>query len=197
MTAKRAKASTRPTTSAASEVFVALLRGVNVGGTRKVPMKELVTVAERAGFDAVRTYIQSGNVVLQSALDGAAVEATLEAAIEAHFGFAVPIVARRASEWRTFAGGSPFPEADRDRPNLVLLGLCKSAPARGAKEHIERYAKAGERVHVSPRGVWIDFPNGSGGSKITPAVLDRAVGATVTTRNVRTVRALAAMLEER
>lgn len=76
---------------------IALLRGVNVGGHRRLPMAELRSACAEAGFDAVRNYIQSGNLVLASADDTRATEARIEAAIHVRFGFAVDVVPKAAA----------------------------------------------------------------------------------------------------
>ena len=79
---------------------VALLRGINVGGNKKVPMAELRALGEKLGWRQVATYIQSGNVVFAGGGGAAAAERALEQAIEKRFGFPVPVVVRTAAQWR-------------------------------------------------------------------------------------------------
>jgi len=176
--------------------FVALLRGINVGGNKKVPMAELRELAEKLGWQQVATYIASGNVLFAGKQAAAAAERALEQAIERHFGFAVPVVVRTAAQWRAFAAGSPFRDAEQARPNALHLGSAKAAPARGAAAALHEYAKAGERIAIDGGAIWIDFRNGVAGSKLTPAVLDRLVGSPVTLRNWKTVQAIAGLLGE-
>ncbi len=183
-----------PQANGAPVRMAALLRGINVGGNKKVPMAELRELAKDIGGQDVETYIQSGNLVLTTSMGARDVEASLEQALLARFGFEVEVVVRTASQWRSYAKGSPFPEAEVDRPHMLLLGLSKRPPKPGAAEGLRAYAKAGERVDVVGDAVWVDFPVGAGKSKVTPAVLDRLVGSTVTTRNWRTVLKLAEML---
>lgn len=177
-----------------SDPVVALLRGVNVGGHKKVPMAELRELAAGLGARDVATYIQSGNLVASIDLTPAELEVALERAIEQRFGFAVEVVARTATQWRAYASGSPFPDAEGERPNLVLLGLSKRPPAREAALELRARATAGERVELRGDAIWMDLPRGSGTSKLTPAALDRAAGSAVTTRNWRTVQKLAELL---
>lgn len=82
--------------------YVALLRGINVGGHRKVPMAKLRAVAAEAGFAAVQTYVASRNVVLESDLDREAVEAVLEETIKRGFGFQVDVVVRSGEQWAAY-----------------------------------------------------------------------------------------------
>ncbi len=174
--------------------MVALLRAVNVGGTRKVPMADLREILTAEGFADVATYIQSGNVVLSSGLGAAATAAAFEAAFARRFGFEAPVVLRTAAEWASYAGDGPFTEAKRDRPNLVHLCLAAGPMKPGAVEAVRAKAAAGEQVEAAGDALWIDYPHGAGTSKITPAVLDRAAGAPVTSRNWNTVRKLQEML---
>lgn len=177
------------------KAFVALVRAINVGG-RKVPMADLCRIVTALGFRNVCNYIQSGNLVfLGSAKAGPSeVEAAVEQAIERTFGFAADVVVRTKAAWATYAKGSPFPDAQADRPQHVLLGLSKQAPKGDAAPRLQAYAVSGERVAVIGDAVWIDFPEGMARTKITPAVLDRLVGSPVTGRNWRTVQKLDTML---
>jgi uncharacterized protein (DUF1697 family) len=179
----------------ASGGFVALLRGINVGGNKRVPMAELRTLATELGWQQVETYIQSGNLVFVSSGSSAASEEALEKAIAAHFGFRVEVIVRSAAAWQGYAVGTPFPDAQAARPNRLLLGLSKHPPKPEAAERLRAYAKAGERLQVVGDALWIDFADGIGPSKLSPAVLDRAVGSTVTARNWRTVQTLAQLLD--
>src|SRR5262245_16850824 len=112
--------------------MIALLRGINVGGNRKVPMAELRQIASEAGLEEVETYIQSGNLTFATTQTPAAAEAALEKAIEEKFGFAVDVVVRTAAQWARYAAGSPFPDAAKERPNILHLGLSKKPPAPDA-----------------------------------------------------------------
>jgi len=174
--------------------MVALLRAINVGGTRKVPMADLRALLTAEGYTDVATYIQSGNVVLSSARAPAATEAALEAALAKRFGFDVPVVVRDHTAWRAYAGDGPFADARRDRPHLVHLCLARGPMNPDAAASLRARAAAGERVEQVGDALWIDFPSGVGTSKLTPAALDRAAGAPVTARNWNTIQKLAEML---
>lgn len=179
-----------PRTKAPTALIV-LLRGINVGGNKKVPMAELKTLATELGLGSVETYIQSGNLVCTSTLAPEEVESALEAAIEKHFGFDVTVVVRTLAQWERYAEGTPFPDAQEARPNMLHLGLSKHAPKHGAAEALLPYAKKGERVEIRGDAIWLDYGASVGQSKVTPTVLDRTIGSPVTARNWRTVLKLA------
>ena len=190
---------------------VALLRGINVGGHRKVPMADLRELAGEIGFRDVRTYIQSGNLVLAADVGAPDAATQLEGALERRFGFHVDVVARTAVQWARYAAGSPFPEAAEAEPNRVMLLLSKAAPSadaaapppppprrggagaprrapRGGAPHPR--ARDGERVAAAGDAVWGHYAGGAGTSKLTPALIDRALGSPTTARNWTTVLAL-------
>jgi uncharacterized protein (DUF1697 family) len=166
--------------------FIALLRGINVGSSRRIPMTDLRVLCTALGWTGVRTYIQSGNVIFSADGAAAALEGDLEQALERRFGIRVPVIVRGAARWLAYVRSNPFPELSERHPNLVMLALSKSSPQVDAVERIRERATV---EHVECRGdaVWIYYAGGSGRSKLTPALLDRSVGSPVTTRNWRTV----------
>src|SRR4051812_11265364 len=173
--------------------MVALLRAVNVGG-RKLPMADLRVLCAGLGWTEIATYIQSGNVVFTAPGKPEAIEATLEAAIEKQFGLDVPVIVRSRAEWAKYPSENPFPEAAKDEPAKLHLLLSKRPPANGAAEAIEARAKAGEQVREAGGAVWIHYPQGAGTSKLTPSLIDRAIGSPATARNFNTVLKLLEML---
>lgn len=177
--------------------MVALLRGINVGGNKKVPMSELCSLATRAGLKEVRSYINSGNIVFDAGkMKPDQVAATLEKAIEKRFGFQVDVIVRTAAQWKKYAVGSPFPSAAKDRPNLLHLGLSKLPLDTDAVQKLEERALYGEKIKaVGNDALWVDFAESVGKSKLTPAFFDKSAGSTVTMRNWNTVLNLDKMLK--
>ena len=176
------------------EKFVVLLRGINVGGHNKIPMAELRALAEEQGLLEVQTYIASGNLLCRSSLAAGTIERRMEKAIEKRLGFFVTVVVRSDAEWFELAEGSPFPEAEAERSNLLHVGLAKGEIAADAAESLGRFLTNGECVETFGRGVWIDYPNGAGRSKVTPKALDSSFGTPITSRNWRTVLKIAELL---
>ena len=171
----------RPTT------YIGLLRGINVGGHNRIPMPDLRTLVETFGWNDVQTYIQSGNVVFTAAGAPAAIEKKLEQAIGRQFKLSIPVLVRTATDWADCAGGNPFPDAVKTDPQLLMLTLSKNPPKAGAAAALQERATAGERIVQVGDAVWIHFPRGVAKSKLSPALLDRLVGSSVTARNWLTV----------
>ncbi len=178
----------------AAERHVALLRGINVGGRNKIPMAELRACAEACGWRNVQTYIQSGNVVFDATAKAAALESQLEKAISKRLDLSIPVIVRTAAQWRRYASRNPLMEKAEQFPSQVALTLAKSKPARQAAAALQERAKGGEIVILAADALWIHFASGAGDTKLTPALLDRLVGSTVTTRNWRTVLKLRDLL---
>lgn len=169
------------------QTFIALLRGINVGGHNRAPMAELRSLSTELGWGEVRSYIQSGNLVFEAGAAPARLEAELERAIERRFGLSIPVVVRAAADWPAYVAGNPYPEASEREPNLVMLALSKAPPEPGAVEGLLERARGGERLVRVGDALWIHYASGSARSKLSPALLDRLVGSPVTLRNWRTV----------
>ena len=150
-------------------------------------MAELRELAGDLGYENPKTYIASGNLLIDSDDAPELVATTMSEALENHFGFEVDVVVRTRDEWHEYAAGGAFPDAQTERPKLVHIGLSSVPATDEAISTICEYAKNGELVKRVGDAVWLDYPNGSGNSKITPKVLDRAFGAPVTCRNFNSV----------
>ncbi|WP_170135817.1 DUF1697 domain-containing protein [Nannocystis exedens] len=173
--------------------FIALLRGINVGSTRKLPMAGLRALGSELGFAAVQTYIQSGNVVFTASGPAAAHAAALEQGIVRVFGLQVDVMVRTAAQWGQIVAGNPLRAEAQAEANHVLLGVPKQPPKADAAAKLQERATAGERAVVAGEVLWFHYPNGIGGTRWSPALIDRLVGSPLTARNWRTVLQLAAM----
>jgi uncharacterized protein (DUF1697 family) len=163
--------------------FVALLRAVNVGGTGKLPMSDLKAMCEAQGFEAVRTYIASGNVVFRSAKSEAEVKAALAAALEAYAGRPVGVCVRTAEELAAVLAANPFPRA---APNRTVAIFLDEAPPAGALEAAK--GAAGEEMALGRREIYVHYGEGMGQSKLRlPAA------SAGTSRNINTIGKLAEM----
>ncbi|MDO9417279.1 DUF1697 domain-containing protein [Pararhizobium sp.] len=166
-------------------VHIALLRAVNVGGTGSLPMAALKAMCEALGFDDVKTYIQSGNVLFRSDLDAAEAGRRLDAALADRLGKKPGVLMRRAADLRSAADGNPFPDAQSNLLHVVFLP--DKAPADALDSMV---APDGEVAHVAGREIYVHYPNGSGRSKLKLPALKPG-----TARNLNTVRKLAEMAE--
>lgn len=172
-----------------TRTFVALLRGINVGGSTRIPMAGLRTLCESLGWQDVQTYIQSGNVIFRTAARAPRLAQQLEAELPGAFGVDARVIVRTAEDWHAYAQGNPFTEEAQHSPNLVMLALARDTPAPDAVERLRERASR-ERIERAGDALWIHYPDGAGRSRLTPGLLDRAVGSATTTRNWRTVTKL-------
>lgn len=176
-----------------SERWVVLLRGVNVGGNRKLPMAELRTALQEAGLGEVRTYIASGNILVDWGASPGEVEGKIEQVIKQHFGDEIEAIARSAGQWAAYAAHDPFPDAAF---KMLHLCLAKRPLHEGAVAAVEARCKGGERVKLIGDALWVDYGAAVARSKLTPVALDKAAGSCVTARNRNTVLKLAEMARE-
>ncbi len=171
----------------APKTFIALLRGINVGGRNMIPMPELRSLCAELGWQHVQSYIQSGNLVFQAQSTPTKLETELEHAIERRFGLSIQIIVRAAAVWPDYVRDNPFPDASESEPNAVMLALSKLAPKADAVQKLQERAVNKERIIQVRDALWLHFAAGVAKSKLSPALLDRLVGSPVTARNWRTV----------
>ena len=172
--------------------YVALARAINVGSGRSVPMKALRELCEEIGCTAVRTYIQSGNVVLDSSLSAAALEDALTRSASERFGFEIPFVVRTANELRALHDDPPFPDADPSRRYVVFLTRGRG----GTDGELDPTRSPPDRAVLRGNEIVLWCPNGVGRTKLPPAWLEKqAGGRSGTNRNGQTVGKLLALAE--
>ncbi|WP_314254801.1 DUF1697 domain-containing protein [Streptomyces kutzneri] len=172
--------------------YAALLRGINVGGSKKVPMAELRALLEGLGHGDVETYLQSGNAVFSSARqDPAALARELESAIEAHFGFRVACLVLDGAYLSAVAEACPFPAAELEGKQLHVT-FCSEQPGPERFAALDAAAYLPEEYRIGERVLYLYVPEGLGRSKLAEALAKPAVvkGIDVTTRNWNTVAKL-------
>ena len=161
--------------------YIALLRAVNVGGTGKLPMSELKTMCEAAGFSDVRTYIASGNVLFTSKLGESAVKKKLEQQLHDYAGKPVGVLIRSAAEMAQVAADNPFPEAPGNRVVAIFLDGPPPAHALDDARH-----QTQERLACGKREIYVHYGDGMADSRL---VIPAAKAGTA--RNINTVTKLA------
>jgi uncharacterized protein (DUF1697 family) len=179
-------------------MYAALLRGINVGGSRRVPMADLRTLLTGLGHDAVRTYLQSGQVVFASGHgDEESLAAELAQAIEKHFGFAVDVIVRDHAYLKAIAENCPFPAADLEPRQLHVTYFSAPVDADRFAE-IDPAAYHPEEFRLGDRALYLYAPNGLGRSKLAEHLARPRLnkGLIATSRNWNTVLKLAEMTEE-
>jgi uncharacterized protein (DUF1697 family) len=174
---------------------VALLRGINVGGKKKVAMADLRALVEGLGHTDVVTYINSGNVVFTSGASGAGradLETAIEQAIEAELGLEVAVMVRTHDELAAAADANPFPDAV---PARLLLSFLREAPADGSFAAAEAVESGADEFRVDGTTVYLHCPDGIGRSKLAEALSKPKLGV-ATSRNLATVRKLVELSRE-
>jgi len=161
--------------------YIGFLRGVNVGGRTMLPMSELRTLCEKLGFERVRTYIQSGNLILETPLSEGALTKQLETALQQKMGKRIPVAIRTIDELENVLTKNPFQNAEPARVGVMFF----AKPVQ--KDFLDRVSTStGEEVKIGKREVYVYYPNGMGRSKLKlPKEADEG-----TVRNINTVRKL-------
>jgi uncharacterized protein (DUF1697 family) len=166
--------------------YVALLRAVNVAGTGKLPMAELKRMGEECGFEQVRTFIASGNLLFVSNKDEAEVRACLSTKVAEHFGRSIPVFVRSAADMTDLADANPFTD---DKPSRVMAHIIDEKPTQAMLD--EARDVQGERMALGPRAIYVSYGEGIGKTKLKlPAV------ARGTARNINSVGRMAALLAD-
>lgn len=176
-------------------INIALLRGINVGGRNRLPMKELAAMFVEAGCYDVRTYIQSGNVLFRS--EPALVEevpSIVSMAILNRFGFEPPIITRSAQEFADVGLSNPFIAAGADTDKLHVVFLADQPDAASAAA-LDPDRSPGDEFALVGRQVYLHCPDGFARTRLTNSYFDSGLSTTSTTRNWRTVVKLLELAE--
>jgi uncharacterized protein (DUF1697 family) len=176
--------------------IVSLLRGVNVGG-RTISMSGLRDLYTSLGLEDVQSYVQSGNLVFRTrARDLKKLAMKLEDAIEGMAGFRSVIALRDTANLREVVARNPFAGRADVLPNRLHVHFLCGDPSTEAPSSITALNDAfPEELHLTGRELYVNYPEGAGRSKLTPARLDKALGTPSTARNWNTVTKLLEMAE--
>ena len=181
------------TTPATAPLQIALLRGINVGGHRRVSMPALRQFFCGRGDQDVRTYIQSGNVIFRAAEVSVA---ELEAGLAEHLGFPVGVALRRGEDWAGIVAANPYPEQAREDGTRVHLALLDAEPDAEGMASLMAVPRGPDDWTLLGRELYLHLPNGGGRTRLDHNTLERRLGVTVTLRNWKTVAALDGLLAQ-
>jgi len=166
--------------------FIALLRGINVGGHNKLPMKELIALLESGGLANVKTYIQSGNVVFQTPRnDRAELGAEVSKAIAQSHGFRPQVMLLSLGDLETAVSQNPYPAATQE-PKTLHFYFLETTPPSPDLTKLEALKTESEQFALIDTVFYLHAPDGIGRSKLAAAV-EKALGVATTARNWRTV----------
>ena len=179
------------------DTYILLLRGINVGGRNRLPMADLRALVTGLGHGDVRTHLQSGNVVCTGSGAATAVAEGLSSALRDEFKMSVPVVARTGAEWMALTAADPFgADVSTSGPpdgSPLHVTFLASPPGREQVDALRARAPdfLPDRFAVVGPDVFLHVPGRYSETKLQNALLERVLGQVATTRNWRTVCALA------
>lgn len=167
------------------KTYIALLRGINVGGHKKVPMAELRELLTKSGLENIKTYIQSGNVIFQSQENDIKVlEHKIQNAILIHFGFEVSILVRTNNDIESIFNNCPFSEEKKVSSYFIILN---EAPEKDLLDVISKQTTPNEEFSINKNCVYIFYALGAGKAKLGVNWFERKLKITATARNYKTM----------
>lgn len=182
-------------------VFAAFLRSVNVGGRNRVPMADLRGLVGSLGYEAAQTYLQSGNVVFTGSGSPSSAARAIERRIAEDLGLEVPVIVRSGPQLARILRGQPYAGLGADPTTVHVTFLAEPPDARHRRELTEVETTSGpdgrfgdDRFTLVGADVFLHCPQGYGRTTLNNAFFERRAGRAATTRNWRTVTALAGMI---
>ena len=174
---------------------VALLRGINLGPRNRIAMPELREALGEAGYGEVRTYVQSGNLVLDSSDSPAALEAALERLISERFSLEIPVIARTRKELAAVVKRNPLADVAEDPKRYQVSFLSDKLKPKQLDE-LNAIATGEERLVAHGRELYAWHPDGVGRSKLSAKLAGAGLGVKATARNWKTVETLLEMADQ-
>ena len=174
--------------------FASILRGINVGGHRKILMKDLVALYSNLGFLNIKTYIQSGNVVFDSELDSSTLETIIQAEIEKVFGIDVPVIIRNHTELLKIIESNPYSELTASNSDKLYITFLKTKPDSSRVDSIDRISFDHDVFKIIDSEIFILFEDKASNSKLTNNFFESKLKVTCTSRNWNTVMKILEML---
>ena len=177
--------------------YIAMLRGINIGPHKRIKMDKLRASFEGLGFDAVETYIQSGNVVFKAAKASvSSLCKKIEQKLLADFGLSVSVILRTREEMEKLICDNPLLKEKGIDPAKLHVAFLSEAPTPAAVAKLQELTLPPDRVRCLGKELHLFFPNGTSGSSLWKHPLDRVLSVVTTTRNWNTVNQLCAMAKE-
>ncbi|MCZ0738228.1 DUF1697 domain-containing protein [Phreatobacter sp. AB_2022a] len=172
-------------------VHVALIRAIGPATHARMSMKDLSEGCRAAGLAKVSTYIQTGNVIVDTRFGAPRIGATVSGVLR-RFGLGNDVVVRRADALAALAAADPYPDAAAARPDALVVMFLAEPPEAERLATLLRHGGP-ERISVIGPDLCIDYAGGITGSKLLPGTIERRLGIVGTARNWNTVRRLAAL----
>lgn len=178
--------------------YIALLRGINVGGHNLIAMSDLRALCESLGFTGVRTLLQSGNLVFEGKKQSpATLEPLLETETKKRLKASPDYLIRTAEELQSLIDRNPFPKEAKTDPSHLLVVFLKDALAAKSVKALQAAIKGPEIVHADGRHLYAVYPAGIGRSKLTNTLIEKTLATRATARNWNTIIKLSSMMTPR
>jgi len=167
--------------------YAALLRGINMGASNRLAMKDLIPLFHEAGCQSATAYIQSGNIVFTApAALAKTLPATIQQQIAARFGYRIPVILRTAPQLAAVIEGNPYLKKGVPEKQIYVSFLA-AKPASEAVQGLDPARSSPDAFHVAEQEIYLHLPNGSARSKLTNAWFDSKLATISTARNWATV----------
>jgi uncharacterized protein (DUF1697 family) len=177
--------------------YISLIRGINVGGHKKLKMDELRKAVEALGFAQVRTYVQSGNLVFQAPKQAtAAVSKKIEAVILKKFGYEVSVITKTPEELKAAIESNPFLKGKAVAEERLYVTFLSGCPEPANVKRLDAVSSGADEYRWQDNVIYFHLPNGAGNSKLATAPFEKWFSVRATTRNWRTVNNLHQMATE-
>ncbi len=176
-------------------VYVALLRGINVGGNNILPMKEFRDLLASLGCDDVATYIQSGNAVFKSSRTAPTLAKSIAESIESNYGFRPSVLVLTAKDFDAIAAANPY-SVPADEANQVHILFLQKVALKANTARLKEIATASEKFVLTDQAFYLHAPDGIGRSRLAAGV-EKCLGVPATGRNIRTVGKIRDLLAAR
>lgn len=177
------------------QTYISMLRGINVGGQKKIRMADLKSLYESLGLGNVQTYVQSGNVVFDSEEQNAEkLRKSIEAQTEAAFGFSVPILIRTANDFKRIIESHPFAN---EEPIRVLVTFLYERPQKSRWDELSLYQDKVDQFALGEQEIFLFCPGGYGRTKLSNTFFEKKLGVVATTRNWKSINTLYEMASQR
>jgi len=178
-------------------VYIALLRGINVSGQKKIKMAELRSLMENHGYQAVKTYIQSGNIIFDhSPIDPSILETQIATLIHTHYGFEVAVLVKKPSALSDALVQNPFKEREDVETKRLYLTFLAEKPEMDRLEALKTVDYNPEEYVIIGKNLYFYSPHGYGRAKMNNNFFEQKLKVKATTRNWRTINKLVEMSQD-
>ena len=176
--------------------YIALLRGINVSGQKKIQMAGLRSLFESLGYKDVQSYIQSGNIIFraESQVDPSDIQKKIEEAIQKQYEFFVPVLIKTSEIIEEILKANPYKKEAELEPNRVLVSLLQETPDLQNIQALNSLEYPPDRFKYSDKAIYLHCPNGAGKSKLSNNLFETKLKVKATTRNIQTLTKILALV---